>query len=119
MSAVSVSELPVDYDVVILPDGTQQLRERQTKAQVKIQALQVKNRNKKFRQKLSLLSGSGGDSPIAANSNESTAIQRQMLVTTDKATECLKNNSADEEHHSRWSAFKALGAKVFNPRTVE
>jgi ribonuclease D len=53
----SLSELTDDYERVILLDGTQMLRERQTKAQAKIQALRVKIRNEKLRKNLILLSG--------------------------------------------------------------
>ena len=52
----SVNDLPNDYEFVILPDGTQILRERQTKAQARIQALKVKSRNEKLRKTLILLS---------------------------------------------------------------
>jgi hypothetical protein len=58
----SVSELSDDYERVTLLDGTQMLRERQTKAQAKIQALRVKIRNEKLRKSLSLLSEGVGKS---------------------------------------------------------
>ena len=56
MSVRSLSESPGDYENVILPDGTQILRERQTKAQARIQALIAKSRNMKLRESLILLS---------------------------------------------------------------
>ena len=48
--------MPDNYELVILSDGTQILREQQTKAQAKIQSLRVKSRNDKLRKSLMLLS---------------------------------------------------------------
>ena len=51
-SLESISKLASDYELVILPDDTEILRERQTKAQAKMQALKIQIRNEKLRKAL-------------------------------------------------------------------
>ena len=57
-----VCELLDDYEVVVLADGTKIKRERQTKAQARIQALKIKKRNEQLRQTLNSLSLAAGAS---------------------------------------------------------
>tara|TARA_R110002072_G_scaffold54816_7_gene143428 strand:- start:10207 stop:10653 length:447 start_codon:yes stop_codon:yes gene_type:complete len=103
MSAKDVSELPDNYEIVILADGTQIPRERQTKAQARIQALIAKSRYEKLRQQLILLSDKTNkrvdfkipeentqsdkkeiNHQITVAKNERSAIERQMELSTEK-----------------------------------
>jgi len=163
MSVGYVSELSGDYEIVILPDGTQIRRERQTKAQARMKALQAKNRNKKLRQKLILLADEVdvsseikileerkqedqtainhqikankndlhlNDKPLAAYSidtdcvvesssqvttaDESTAIQRQMDVITEKTTRRHELSGSNKDYQTKESAFKVLGLNTLS-----
>ena len=73
----SLSELNDEYERVILPDGNQALRERQTRAQAKIQALRAQIRNEKLRNTLVSLSEEVG---------KSTNLKRTPEITKTRET---------------------------------
>lgn len=157
-----VIALPDDYEMVTLPDGKQILRERQTKAQARIQALKAKGRNEKLRQSLIVLSrelneGEGFTAPkkiahkdqtainhqikehknifhlngnpasVYSNEsdsvvdscppltvvNESSAIQRQIIVNTEKKAGRLEYLDANKKHQPQKAEFKGLNLKRF------
>jgi hypothetical protein len=93
----SVIELPGNYEIVTLPDGTQIQRERQTKAQARIQALKVKARNEQLRQTLMLLSGEVDKSaefriPEEITQKDHTAINH--LIKESKIISHMNDNPA-------------------------
>ncbi len=82
-----VCELPDDYEIVILADGTKVKRERQTKAQARIQALKIKKRNEQLRQTLNALSLAAGESLKITD----TVIKGQDKDLIDQQINQIKN----------------------------
>lgn len=104
-------ELPDDYEVVILPDGTQVQRERQTKAQAKIQALKIKRRNEQLRQTLMSLSHAAlktAKQPITENSFKDTPeihdqvneIKNALQSDDQKSTTCSVSPNITKENEA-------------------
>jgi hypothetical protein len=109
MSQGLVSELSVDYETIIMSDGTPIQRERQTEAQVRIQVLKAKKRHEKLRKYLELLTNNtnndlelrpSGEIVSAApkSSTDQIKVPQKALSQTDLLA--LATNSAIEKQIS-------------------
>ncbi len=112
-----LSELSDDYEIIILPDGTEVKRERQTKAQARIQALRIKQRNEQLRRALMSLSSPGNEplnhkvEPFSQAQNSEgiqqhlktekgtqgmTAIEKQIIANAERKTKQFDPSQAAE-----------------------
>ena len=130
MSAKDVSELPDNYEIVILADGTQIPRERQTKAQARIQALIAKSRYEKLRQQLILLSDKANkrvdfktpeentqsdkkeiNHQVTVAKNERSAIERQMELSTEKTVVRHEPSNSNKKNQGNLADSKTSNLK--------
>ncbi len=112
-----LSDYSDDYETIILPDGTEVKRERQTKAQARIQALRIKQRNEQLRRALMSLSSPGHEpldrkvEPFSEAQNSETlqqdlktekgtqgmtAIEKQIIANAERKTKQFDPSQAAE-----------------------
>jgi hypothetical protein len=151
-----VSLLTEEYETVMMPDGKLIQRERLTDAQIKMQVLKAKKRDKRlrghlekmiqntdkdsapkvpggsaysttipidnqiklFNKTVSLSENSSNDSVCldehnsqVNNSNEISAIEKQLILASKITQEKNIINTPTEEPSSKWSIFRALRRK--------
>jgi len=112
MSVSPASELLDDYEMVVLPDGTQIPRERQTKAQVRIQALRAKSRNEKLRQTLMLISSEADNSSapsipkISTQENSAAITHHNPTSVCPIDTECAAEIPSPVNSQNELSAIQ-------------
>lgn len=99
----SVSFLQTDYETVLLTDGTQIQRERQTKAQAKIQALKIKHRNENLRRRLMSISSELKNTKQEFNAHihieaaTNTSIEDSTIIVSSKHQNSIDNTDCLEE----------------------
>lgn len=124
----SIGFLQTDFETIFLTDGTQIQRERQTKAQAKIQALKIKHRNENLRRKLISLSDehqsakqkvatdqchtNGGESLEEVSTlNDISAIQKQIIANSEKVSDSYESDSSEKQDQVKSAESKLVNLK--------
>lgn len=93
------TEQSLNYDTIVLSDGTKVQRECQTKAQIKMQVLKAKNRDKKLREHLDYL-----DSDEYVSIDTKTSLTSLPLEKCDKPLPFIEQRTNTCSNDAEYSA---------------